>query len=159
MIPIRAIKVISGFALIWNSYAFLAGKHVVRTILPKLTLSTSQSSPRQIPTSPSRLWMTIEIENEDVDEVKDSSFVKIGEFFKSNILDRDTVRSSLVVQCVMVLTALAFGAANHVNTINLSTLSYDSGSMWLATQFAIGALGNVHICFIFTLPFIEEFLF
>ena len=148
MIPIRAIKLIVGFALIWNSYAFLAGKTMVRNILPKLSSSISQSSTRQIPSSPSRLWMTIEIENEDVDEVKDSSFVKIGEFLKSNILDRDTVRSSLVIQCVMVLTALAFGAVNHIDTIELSTLSFDFGSMWLATQFGIGALGNKHDFFI-----------
>ena len=149
MTSIRAIKVIVGFALIWNSCAFLAGKNVVRNILPKLTASISQSSPRQVLTSPSRLWMTIEIENEDVDEgVKGSSFVKIEEFFKSNILDGNKVRSSLVIQCVMVITALTFGAVSHIDTIELSTLSFDFGSMWLATQFGIGALGNKHDFFI-----------
>ena len=133
------ILLIIGLSSFQKSYGFLPFKHATQMISKRTFGRNDNDLMHSKMVKP--LLMNVKIDT-DISEREGFPAVSIGQFIKSFIIDRNTVRSSLVSQSVLMITALAFGIVFHVDVVDFSTMGFDFYSMWLATQFGLGALGN-----------------
>ena len=126
------IRIFVGLVLIQSSYGFFSVNYVPKSISLDLK---ARSIYRK------KFTMTIKIENENVGSTEKLTET-IGQFLKTSVVKRNTVRFAFAGQILLLIAAFIFGTINHVDITDFSNLSFDVCSMWLATKFGLGALGN-----------------